>query len=228
MRFRGAAKGVSKIFASEIMTLFASIIAGVLYGLLTLAGGIDNINFDGELNASLIAILICSITVGVLFLLAGLLKIIGYFQASRDEEYFVRAIIYAIISIVLYVISGFLQTKTSGIMDWINAIILVLAELMQLLVMTSTINGIAELGYDCRRNDVVNRGSTINKIIGTVYTLNISMIILGHIFRLFMNEDIVNTITAIVVVIIMVLTVIAYFLYLGYLGKASRMLKGEY
>lgn len=74
---------------------------------------------------------------------------------------------------------------------------------------------------------MVNRGGTINKIIGTVFSLNISMIILGHVFKLFMNETTITTISTIVAVIILVLTVIAYILYLGYLGKASRMLKNE-
>ena len=220
MRFRGAAKGVSKIFAAEIMILFASVIACVLYALITIAGGIDSINLEGEPDSSVIAIVVCSIAVGVLILLAGLFKIIGYIQAARDEEYFVRAI-------VLYAVSGFLQTKTGGVMGWVNTIVLAIAELLQLLVITSTINGIAELAYDCRRDDVVNRGGTINKIIGTVFSLNISMIILGHVFKLFMNETTITTISTIVAVIILALTVIAYILYLGYLGKASRMLKNE-
>lgn len=227
MRFRGATKGVSKIFAAEIMILFASVIACVLYALITIAGDIDSINLEGEPDSSVIAIVVCSIAVGVLILLAGLFKIIGYIQAARDEEYFVRAIIFAIIAIVLYAVSGFLQTKTGGVMGWVNTIVLAIAELLQLLVITSTINGIAELAYDCRRDDVVNRGGTINKIIGTVFSLNISMIILGHVFKLFMNETTITTISTIVAVIILVLTVIAYILYLGYLGKASRMLKNE-
>lgn len=138
MRFRGAAKGVSKIFAAEIMILFASVIACVLYALITIAGGIDSINLEGEPDSSVIAIVVCSIAVGVLILLAGLFKIIG-----------------------------------------------------------------------------------------TVFSLNISMIILGHVFKLFMNETTITTISTIVAVIILVLTVIAYILYLGYLGKASRMLKNE-
>ena len=133
--------------------------------------------------------------------------------------------IYAIISVVLYVAAGFLQNKSGVVLEWVYAIVIAAAELMQLLVMTSTINGLAELSYQCRRDDLVARGNTIIKIIGTVYTLNISMIIAGRVFKLFMKESILDTITMIVTAIILILTVIAYILYLGYLGKVSSMLR---
>ena len=177
------------------------------------------------LNSSAKTVLICSIAAAALLLLSGLLKIIGYIQAAGDEEYFTRAIIYAVISIVLYVTAGFLQNKTGAVMEWIYTIVIAVAELMQLLVMTSTINGLAELSYQCRRDDLVARGNTIIKIIGTVYTLNISLIIVSRVFKIFMQESILDTITMIVTAIILILTVIAYILYLGYLGKVSSMLR---
>ena len=225
MMFPKARKGVSKIFVAEIMTLIAALIAGVISAIITAAGGIDNLNLTGEMTSSGTTIVVCTIVVGVLLLLAGLMKIIGYFQAAGDEEYFTRAIIFAIIGVVLYVIVGFLQHKDGVVMEWIYTGVLAIAELMQLLVMTSTINGLAELSYRCRRDALVSRGNTILKIIGTIFSLNICLIILNRVFRLFLREDIVSTIAIIVTIVIILLTIIAYFLYLGYLGKVSRMLK---
>lgn len=225
MRFPRAAKGVTKIFVAEVMTFISFLLSGVLVVLATVAGGLDNIDFSGELKGTALTVLICAVAVAGLMFLAGLLRIIGYIQAAGDEEYFVRAIIFAIISFVLYLASAFLQTKTGMVMEWIYTIVLALAQLMQLLVFTSTINGLIELSYQCRRDDLVSRGSTIMKLLGTIYSLNISLIILNRFFRLFLSADIVTTIATIVTVIVILLTVISYFLYFGYLGKTSRMLK---
>lgn len=225
MMFPKAKKGVTKIFIAEICSLIAAVVSGIVSVLVTKAGGIENFSFEGNMNSSSQIVLICSIAAAALLLLSGLFKIIGYIQAAGDEEYFTRAIIYAVISIVLYVTAGFLQNKTGAVMEWIYTIVIAVAELMQLLVMTSTINGLAELSYQCRRDDLVARGNTIIKIIGTVYTLNISLIIVSRIFKIFMQESILDTITLIVTAIILILTVIAYILYLGYLGKVSSMLR---
>ena len=225
MMFPKARKGVTKIFIAEILTLIVGVLSSILTVIITKAGGIENFSFEGAMNSSAKTVLICLIAAAALLLFAGIFKIIGYIQAAGDEEYFTRAIIYAIISLVLYVAAGFLQNKTGVVLEWIYAIVIAVAELMQLLVMTSTINGLAELSYQCRRDDLVARGNTIIKIIGTVYTLNISLIIVSRVFKLFMKESILDTITLIVTAIILILTVIAYILYLGYLGKVSSMLK---
>ncbi len=224
MMFPKARKGVTKIFIAELFTLISGVIGGILYVIVTQAGGIDNFSFEGN-NSSSQIVLIGFIVAAALLLLSGLLKIIGYIQAAGDEEYFTRAIIYAVIGVVLYVIAGFLQNQTSVVMEWIYTIVIAVSELMQLLVMTSTINGLCELSYRCRRDDLESRGSTINKIIGTVFSLNIALVIGGRVLRLFVSENIVNTITMIVAIIIVILTVIAYILYLGYLGKVSSMLR---
>ena len=225
MMFPKARKGVTKIFIAEICTLIAAVISGIVSVLVTKAGGIKNFSFEGNMTSSSQIVLICSIAAAALLLLSALFKIIGYIQAAGDEEYFTRAIIYAVIGVVLYVIAGFLQNQTSVVMEWIYTIVIAISELMQLLVMTSTVNGLAELSYRCRRDDLESRGSTINKIIGTVFSLNIALVIAGRLLRLFMSENVVDTITMIVTIIIVILTVIAYILYLGYLGKVSSMLR---
>jgi hypothetical protein len=225
MMFPKARKGVTKIFIAEICTLIAAVVSGIVSVLVTKAGGIENFSFEGNMTSSSQIVLICSIAAAALLLLSALFKIIGYIQAAGDEEYFTRAIIYAVISVVLYVIAGFLQNKTGNVMEWIYTIVIAVAELMQLLVMTSTVNGLAELSYRCRRDDLESRGSTINKIVGTVFSLNIALVIGGRLLKLFVNETVINTITVIVTVIIVILTVIAYILYLGYLGKVSAMLR---
>lgn len=225
MMFPKAAKGVTKIFVAEIFSLIAGVLATVLSVTATLAGDVSRIFSLGEASGSTMVFFVCAVAAAALLLIAGLLKVIGYIQAAGDEEYFTRAIIYAIISVVLYVIAGFLQNKSGTVMEWIYTGVIALCELMQLLVMTSTVNGLAELSYQCRRDDLVSRGNTILKIVGTVFSLNISLIIIGRVLRMFMNETVINTITTIVTVIILLLTLIAYILYLGFLGKVSSMLR---
>lgn len=225
MRFPRAAKGVTKIFVAEVMSLISVLVWGVILAVTSASGGVENLDLSGELSSASLAIVIACLTIGLLMLLATLLRVIGYIQAAGDEEYFTRAIIYAIISFVLSLVTAFLQDKDGTVMAWIYTIVLAVAQLMQLLVLTSTINGLRELSYRCRRGDMESRGGTIMKIIGTIYTLNIALIILNRFFKLFLSEDIVTTITTIVAIIIVILTVIGYILYFGYLGKASRMLR---
>ena len=122
MMFPKAKKGVTKIFIAEICSLIAAVVSGIVSVLVAKAGGIENFSFEGNMNSSSQIVLICSIAAAALLLLSGLFKIIGYIQAAGDEEYFTRAIIYAVISIVLYVTAGFLQNKTGAVMEWIYTI----------------------------------------------------------------------------------------------------------
>ena len=225
MRFPSAAKGVTKIFIAEIMTFFTYVISGVLAVFIMPAGEVESIDFSDGLSSVESLILIFVGCFGVLTLLAVIFRIIGYIQAARDEEYFTRAIIFAIISFVLTGISGFLQTKSGVVGDWISTIVMSIAQLMNLFVFTSTLNGLMELSYQCRRDDLVRRGSTVHKLISTIFVLSICLIILNRVFRLFISGSIISTIILVASVIIILLVIIGYFLYFGYLGKVSKMLR---
>ena len=60
MMFPKARKGVTKIFIAELFTLISGVLGGILYVIVTQAGGIDNFSFEGN-NSSSQIVLICFI-----------------------------------------------------------------------------------------------------------------------------------------------------------------------
>ena len=214
MSFPHAAKGISKIFISELVTLLSGI-AGVVMLMLSAA------KVKGTENGILIGLSIA----GAVFVVAFILKVIGYFQTSRDEERFTRAIIFAVLFVVLLIAANFLQSQKDVVMQWIYTIILVAAETMQLMFWVSTIGGMGELSYKCRDEGLVRRGNTILKILSAIYTLNVILIILNRIFVFFLSDKITGTISMIITAVVAVLSLIQYILYITYLANVSGMLK---
>ena len=225
MRFPHAAKGITKIFIAEILSLFSVIASFVLIILIGVAGGLDNFNLsDGILSADT-ATVICGGVVITLLVISGILNIIGYIQSAKDDEHFVRAIVYAIVTVVLMGAAAFLQTRTGNLMEWITTIVRAVAKFTELMIVISAINGMITLSGRVGRDDLVSRGGTIINLLSTMFTLNIILIILNRVFPLFMSEDIINVISLIINIVIAVLTVIEYILYLSYLGRTSKMLR---
>lgn len=214
MSFPHAAKGISKIFISELITLISGI---ALFVMLMLSAA----KVKGTENGILIGLSIA----GAVFVVAFILKVIGYFQAARDEERFTRAIIFAVIFVVLLIAANFLQSQKDVVMQWIYTIILVAAETMQLMFWVSTIGGMGELSYKCRDEGLVRRGNTILKILSAIYTLNVILIILNRIFVFFLSDKITGTISMIITAVVAVLSLIQYILYITYLANVSGMLK---
>ena len=214
MSFPHAAKGISKIFISELLTLISGIALLVIVML-------SAAKVKGTENGILIGLSIA----GAVFFLAFILKVIGYFQAARDEESFTRAIIFAVIFVVLLIAANFLQGQKDVVMQWVYTLVLVVAETMQLMVAVSTIGGMTELSYKCRDEGLVRRGNTLRKIITAIYTLNVVLIILNRIFVFFVNDKITATISLIIIAVVAVLSLIQYILYITYLANVSGMLK---
>ena len=161
---------------------------------------------------------------GAVFFISFIIKVIGYFQASRDEEGFTRAIILAIITVVLLIVANILQPQNNVVMQWIYTVVLVAAETTHMVVIVPAIGGMVNLSYKCRDEGLVRRGNTIIKIVSAIYALNIVLIILNRIL-FFINPDILKTFNLIIKLLVAVLTVIQYILYITYLANVSSMLK---
>ena len=98
MKFPYAAKGVSKIFNAEIISLIAAFIGGIgmVLSFIAVSGNVDNSTSE----ALIIATGALGIVAGIIFAVAGIMSIVGYFQAGKDEVSFKKAILCVLFSIV--------------------------------------------------------------------------------------------------------------------------------
>lgn len=221
MSFPHAAKGISKIFVSEMLTLFSGIAMAII---MMIARTNESAVNAGNANGLAYGVLIGFGIAGAVFFVSFIIKIIGYVQAAGDEEGFTRAIIFAIVSIVLLMIANFLHTQPGDIIKWTYTIILAATEITMLMVSISALGGMVNLSCKCGNELLARRGNTILKIVSAIFTLNIVLIILNRVLAVFIS-DIVKTFSGVIVIIIAVLSVIQYILYITYIASVSSMLK---
>ena len=226
MRYPHAAKGITKILIAEILMLIMSLSSIILIIMMEVSGGVENLQTILSSNGMGTAIVVTAIVTGGFVLVGGLLMIIGYFQAAKDEEGFVRAIIMAVVSIVLTIIASFLQDKT-GTLAWVYTIVLAASQITWLFVSVSAIGGMIDLSYNCGRSDMVRRGNTILRMLETVYILTFIIIVLKQVFNILIKSEIIRVLMLVMESLIAVLSMIQYFLYLGYLGRVSSMLRNR-
>lgn len=109
MTFPRARKGVRKIFAAELISLFVGLATGFLSiffesEIRLLPQAIEGLTKGGSLEMNGWIVLIIAGVAVVLSLFAALINLIGYIQASRDETSFLGALIFMLLNAVL---SGF-------------------------------------------------------------------------------------------------------------------------
>lgn len=219
MRFRHAAKGVTKIFIAELFSFIAFFLIGAALILAELFG-----KPEGMPDTAILAFLLSVGCASLLLLVGGILKVIGYFQSAKDEEGFVRAIICVVVSLVLFVIGNCFRSKT-GALAWVHTILYAAAILTEMFVMIAAVGGLISLSEQCRRGDMMRRGNTILSVSEIIYVLTFIMIILQQLFGVISDKTIITSISTALGIITVVLKAIQTILFLGYLGKAGRMLR---
>lgn len=219
MKFPYAAKGVSKIFRAEVLSLFASIIAGICTVLAQIAMSLKDQNSDTAAIIGLSAIIAVAVA-GVLFLIGVILRIIGYLQAAQEEEGIKRAVICTIFSIFFF-LGYYLLIEQVGFLGWLSTLFYVIAEILSLLVTIYTILGLMNLSAKCNRPDMIAKGSTILKILIVIYIMSY---LVSFITRFFRENAFNMTVVAILAAFTLILSVVLYFFQLYYFGKAKTML----
>lgn len=219
MKYRYAAKGVTKIFIAEVFSFVAFFFIGADLILTDLFGDPEQIP-----DAGLLAFFLCMAAAGVLLLAAGILRIIGYIQAAREEEGFFRAVICALVAFVLGFAAVLFQTQT-GVLAWVHTILFAAGTIAEMFVLIAAIGGLINLSERCRRADLVRRGNTILTVLEIIYVLLFIVIILRQLFDGMKDVTVIFSVSVALGVIILVLMVIQAVLILGYLGKTAAMLR---
>jgi hypothetical protein len=215
MKFPNAAKGISKIFTSEILALIATIATGVATILAAVMYASAKTNSTAGAAASGIGMLVLGLGASVLLVIALILQIVGVVQTSRDEDSF-KMIIYLTIFTLIVAVVAAIFSRVAFLYNIANAVSAIGGFVTTLLI----ILGIGNLGVQVGNDEVIDKCSSQFKLI-----LGIGIVaLLARFFCIFLPTVPAQGIVIALAVVALVLSVIQYILYLSLLSKAKKML----
>ncbi|MBQ7503967.1 MAG: hypothetical protein IJT79_01430 [Ruminococcus sp.] len=219
MKFPNAAKGVSKIFNAEIISLIAALIGGVgmVLSFIAVSGNVD----QGTSDTLIIATGACALVAGIIIAVAGIMSIVGYFQAGKDEAGFKKAILCMFFSIAFTVAASFFANQT-GFLGWLNTVLTVTGNVCNMLATIFLILGLMALSVKCSRPDMVKHGKDI---LTTLVILYILTFVLSFIGRWGAESTVFGSIVNWLSGLSLCFTIFLYIFQIYYLGKAKKMLK---
>ena len=215
MKFPNAAKGISKIFTSEILALIAAIATGVASILAAVMYASAKTNSTAGAAASGIGMLVLGLGASVLLVIALILKIVGVVQTSKDEDSFKMIIYLTIFTLIVAVIAA-IFSRVTFLNNIANAVSAIGSFVTTLLI----ILGIGNLGVQVGNDEVIDKCSSQFKLI-----LGIGIVaLLARFFCIFLPTIPAQGIVIALAVVALVLSIIQYILYLSLLSKAKKML----
>ena len=216
MKFPNAAKGISKIFTSEILALIAAIATGVASILAAVMYASAKTNSTAGAAASGIGTLVLVLGASVLLVIALILKIVGVVQTSKDEDSFKMIIYLTIFTLIVAVIAA-IFSRVTFLNNIANAVSAIGSFVTTLLI----ILGIGNLGVQVGNDEVIDKCSSQFKLI-----LGIGIVaLLARFFCIFLPTVPAQGIVIALAVVALVLNIIQYILYLSLLSKAKKMLE---
>lgn len=220
MKDINVAKGIKKIVIGQ----YFAIVATLLLGITTLLLGVFEINSNLSDNYFYYILVGASILLGLVFTAAMVISVIfnflGYFQASKDEPEFKKAMVCAIIVGVLSVIAFFFQIPNGMLHTIFNSA----GTIFEMFVMIFSISGLIIISFNHKRSDMAEAGDKLLKILVITYIITSIDALIIRIFELSTHAKIVSVFIGI---IDFVLSVVQYVLYIRYLTQSLKMLKTD-
>ena len=222
MKFPNAAKGVSKIFTAEILSLIALIATGIMsiWAAITVAAappeGSEEVST--VFAAGAIGMIAFGAIAGIIAVIALIINIVGVVQASKDESAF-KAIIYLVIFSIIVSVVATIFTGNQFAANLSNAI----AEIVHLVCTVLVVLGIATMATQLQNEKVIAKGGTILKLIIWVGILAI----IARLFAIFLPSTSAAVIITILAIVALVLSIAQYCIYLSFLSNAKKMLNQE-
>ena len=220
--YPNAAKGVKRIFISEILSLIAEIgaIVAIITTLFSIATAASESEVDpvvgifaSDAYVGLTVTGLVTIIAAVLAVIAFIMQLVGIVNASKDEGAFKISLFAVIASIVFTIIGGFFP-QTSIVSKIFSA----LTTLSQLFVTVFIIQGIINLAKKIGNSAVEKKGNTLLKIIACIYIISVIIYIVTGIIG---GAPIIANVLSIGS---SVLQIVAYLLFLSVLSNAKKML----
>ena len=206
-RFPNAYSGAKKFLGAEIFTLIGSFLS--MAGLTITAFVANSVLGSNEATAGRIRVVLLCFSVAFLVVSAigTVLYIVGIVQARRDDAGFKSALIWAIASVVIFVVNFFIPD---------NAILTIAGSVIGLLIKYYIIKGIIRLVEKLRGFSIAQRGDTLIRLLITGNVL--------YCVSVFLSEIMIKSVAGFIVIIAGVLLIITYIKYLIFLAKAKKLL----
>ena len=217
MRFPNAAKGINKIFASEILSLIATIASGIAAILTILFVDSGSTGNSAGAIASELSILIFGIAGLMLMFIAFIFQLIGVIQASKDESLF-KAVIFLTLAGLLFTAIAQWFITSNAIVYNISGTLALVADIVASLFM---ILGISSLASQCENNVIVDKCATLFRVILWIAIVGL----ITKFFSIFVTSQSAKAIVAVFSVISLILNITQYVLYIMILTKTRKMLK---
>lgn len=222
MTFPRARKGVRKIFAAELITLFVGLATGFLSiffesEIRLLPQAIEGLTKGASLEMNGWIVLIIAGVAVVLSLFAALINLIGYIQASRDETSFLGALIFMLLNAVLSGFATYFQQSN----EVFAGAFTISASIAELFMIILTVKGLVNLSYNLNSRKMVARGNVLLRLIAVICLLSVVAEIVVFLFRL--NVFVTSLLFA-VLITNLVLSLVYYIIYLIYLSSCCAML----
>ena len=217
MRFPNAAKGINKIFASEILSLIATVASGIAAIMTIFFIEAESAESQAGAVAPALGVLAFGIVGLVLMFIAFIFQLIGVIQASKDESFF-KAVIYLTLAGMLLTAIAQCVITTSPIVYNICGTLALVADIIASLFM---ILGISSMASQCENNAIVNKCGTLFRVILWIAIVGL----ITKFFSIFVTSSSAKAIVAVFSVISLILNITQYVLYIMILIKTRTMLK---
>lgn len=228
IKYPDAAKGVGRIYVSELMFMWIAISAFVLLVAAIVVFAFEDINVDSVMDVvrsmykirmtpAMIVLLSAGATLLISSAASGLLLILGVTKASRDEKAFKMSFLFLIITIV----SGLGQLITSFFSEFASDGISIIFTISRFLITYYVLMGIYNLAKKLERDDVARIAMRCRNLICLTYIILACVTFLSALIQNNIGVMIVNA----VIGINLILDIVCYFIYLVALRKARKMLK---
>ena len=211
-------KGIKKIVIGQ----YFSIVATSLLGITSILLNVFKINAD-LLKSNFYGILLAaSIVIGFVFIGSMVISVIfsflGFYQASKEEDDFKKAMICAVIVGVFSLIGYFFQIPNGTVYTIFSAA----STIFEMFVMIYSISGLINISVRHKRTDLVETGDKLLKFLVITYIISSIDALVIRIFELSTHAKIISVIVGI---IDFVLTVVQFVLYIRYLTQTLQMFK---
>lgn len=221
MTFPKAYRGVKKIFAAEILNLAASLCI-FLTGLAAVTGLAAAVNNDETgLAVSGIGVLVLVAAAVVLPVIGYIMSFAGMHQASDDEGSFGTAFWFAVLALIVSLISGLMMLFhiEESIGDAVTDLV---RNICEICIFVFVIQGISSLAGRLCKEGTADFGNRVRYLVTILYGL---VTIADLVPAFFGESETADMVSGVMNITAGILSTATHIIYLVYLGKAKTLLK---
>ncbi|MDE6280293.1 MAG: hypothetical protein K2M15_00620 [Oscillospiraceae bacterium] len=200
--YPNAASGLKLMFWGQILSIVGALVTGLGAGL-----AVADVMTGGNGGVGVVAIL------GLLVVIAAsVLNILGLYKAGDDDAAYRSALMFAIASLVVSVLSTFL----SGI-PFVPTLLSIASTVLNFLVVNTVCVTTGNLLHSKGADGLADRGATVAKIYFICAVISVVCTVLGII-------PIINILSGLVSAISSIVSLVGYIIYLTFLNGSSNSL----